>query len=153
MITKKTEYALKALVILAQQPKDSSMLSSDIALEDKLPKKFLEFLLLSLRKGGILQSRIGKGGGYRLAIDPSQISIARVVRILEGDFAPLDCMSEHIHTTCENGNDPMCCGIHLIMSEVKHSIAAVLENRTLADLIHLGDSARCKQQSIIDYSI
>ena len=153
MITKKTEYALKALVILAQHPKDSSMLSSDIALEEKLPKKFLEFLLLSLRKGGFLQSRIGKGGGYRLAVDPSQISIARVVRILEGDFAPLECMSEHIHTFCENGNDPTCCGIHLIMSEAKQSMVAVLENRTLADLIHLRDSALSKKQNILDYCI
>jgi Rrf2 family protein len=153
LITKKTEYALKALVKLAQQPKDSSILSSDLALADKLPKKFLEFLLLSLRKGGILQSKIGKGGGYRLALEPDQISIARVVRILEGDFSPLACMSEHIITTCENGHDPTCCGIHLVMAEVKQSVASVLENRTVADLIKLGDIARSKQMNIIDYNI
>ncbi|MFZ2949325.1 MAG: Rrf2 family transcriptional regulator [Desulfuromonadaceae bacterium] len=153
MITKKTEYALKALINLAQHPKDISILSTDLALADKLPKKFLEFLLLSLRKGGLLQSKIGKGGGYRLALDPNQISIARVVRILEGDFSPLACMSEHIPNICENDNDPTCCGIHLVMSEVKQSIASVLENRTLADLIKLGDSARCKQLNVIDYNI
>lgn len=153
MITKKTEYALKALIILAQQPKDISTLSSDIALADKLPKKFLEFLLLSLRKGGILQSKIGKGGGYRLALNPDQISIARVVRILEGDFSPLPCMSEHLPSICESDNDPTCCGIHLIMAEVKQSIAAVLEQRTLADLVKLGETARCHQLSIIDYNI
>jgi Rrf2 family protein len=153
LITKKTEYALKALVKLAQQPKDSSILSSDLALADNLPKKFLEFLLLSLRKGGILQSKIGKGGGYRLALDPDQISIARVVRILEGDFSPLACMSENITTTCENGHNPTCCGIHLVMSEVKQSVASVLENRTVADLIKLGESARSKQMNIIDYNI
>jgi Rrf2 family protein len=153
MISKKTKYALKALSKLAQHPSDSSILISDLAIADNIPKKFLEFILLSLRKGGILQSRVGKGGGYRLALQPSQITIARVVRILEGDFSPLQCMSEHAPNICEEGNDPTCCGIHIVMTNVKKSIASVLENTTLADMIESGKSARSKQLNVIDYNI
>ena len=153
MISKKTKYALKALSKLAQQPEDSSMLISELANSDNIPKKFLEFILLALRKGGLLQSRIGKGGGYRLALQPNQITIARVVRILEGDFSPLQCMSEHTPSVCEEGNDPACCGIHIVMANVKLSIAAVLEKTTLADLIELGNAARRQQLSVIDYNI
>ncbi len=141
MITKKTKYALKALSKLAQYPEDSSILSSDLAQAGNIPPKFLEFILNSLRKGGVLQSRIGKGGGYRFALHPNKITIARVVRILEGDFSPLQCMSEYTPNVCEEGNDPTCCGIHIVMADLKRSIASVLENTTLADLIEHEDSA------------
>jgi len=66
---------------------------ADLARNENVPKKFLEFILLSLRKGGVLQSKVGKGGGYYLSLPPAKISIGMVVRILEGDLAPVQCLS------------------------------------------------------------
>jgi Rrf2 family protein len=81
MISKKTKYALKAMRHLAQSSHDRPVLIAELAAVEKIPKKFLEFILLALRKGGLLTSRIGKGGGYLLAHDPSEITIGSIVRI------------------------------------------------------------------------
>src|ERR1035441_9926817 len=105
MISKKTIYAFKALIHLAGRPSGEPVLISDLARDENIPKKFLEFILLSLRKGGILQSRIGKGGGYYLALTPSKVTLGSVVRILEGDLAPVQCLSETNYARCEECND------------------------------------------------
>ena len=81
MISKKTKYALKAMGYLPQNSNGKPVLIAELASAEKIPKKFLEFILLTLRKGGLLTSRIGKGGGYRLAHDPSEITIGSIVRI------------------------------------------------------------------------
>lgn len=153
MISKKTKYALRALSHLAKNANNQSVLIADLARSEKIPKKFLEFILLSLRKGGVLNSRIGKGGGYRLAHEPSEITIASIIRILEGGFSLVHCLNENGANICEDGNDPACCGIHMVMNDVQTAISSVLETTTLADMISKTDAENFRRSQIIDYSI
>jgi len=153
MISKKTKYALKAMGYLAQNSTDGPVLISELATEEKIPRKFLEFILLALRKGGLLTSRVGKGGGYRLAHDPADITIGSIVRILEGDFSLVHCLDGNGPMLCEEGNDPACCGIHLVMVDMKRSIATVFDTTTLADIIAKRESAARIKSNILDYCI
>ncbi|KAB0663908.1 Rrf2 family transcriptional regulator [Oryzomonas japonica] len=153
MISKKTKYALKALYHLAGQPTSQPVLISDLAKAGNIPKKFLEFILLSLRKGGILQSRIGKGGGYYLASPPAKITLGSVVRILEGDLAPVQCLSETNYAKCDECDDEAICGIRLVMVDVNKALAQVLDSLTLADMLERSETERSKRANVLDFSI
>ena len=136
MIAKKTKYALTALIYLARKYHDAlPVLISDLAQEEKIPKKFLEFILLELKKNGILQSKKGKGGGYFLAKPPEQIILGKVIRILEGPLAPVPCVSQTAYQKCEDCRDENCCGIRVIMKDVRDAIANILDHTTLADVL------------------
>ena len=153
MRSKKTKYALKALLHLARMHNTEPVLISELAKSENIPKKFLEFILLSLRKGGILQSRIGKGGGYNLALPPSKISLGHVVRVLEGDMAPVQCLSETNYAVCGECQDEATCGIRLVMVDVNSALAKVLDGLSLADMVDRSDMARQEQQNIVNYNI
>jgi Rrf2 family protein len=153
MISKKTKYALKALGYLAEYSTGEPILISELAKEEAIPKKFLEAILVALRKGGVLKSKIGKGGGYMLALPPSQITIGKVVNILEGGFALVECLNDNVKVVCEECGDPAFCGIRLVMSDVKTAIDSVLESTTLADMVERSDTARRQKSKIMDYSI
>jgi Rrf2 family protein len=153
MISKKTKYALKALGYLAEHSTGDPILISELAKEENIPRKFLEAILVALRKGGVLKSKIGKGGGYMLALPAAQITIGRVVSILEGGFALVECLNDNVKVACEECGDPACCGIRLVMSEVKNAIDSVLESTTLADMVERSESARLHKSKIMDYSI
>jgi Rrf2 family protein len=153
MISKKTIYAFKALIHLAGTPSGQPVLIADLARHENIPKKFLEFILLSLRKGGLLQSRVGKGGGYTLALPASKISIGSVVRILEGDIAPVQCLSTTNYAHCEECQDETTCGIRLTMADVDVALATVLDGLTLSDMVERSENARLKRQNVVDYSI
>jgi Rrf2 family protein len=153
MISKKTKYALKALEHLALNSNGKPLLIAELATAENIPKKFLEFILLTLRKGGLLTSRIGKGGGYRLACDPSKITIGSIVQILEGDISLVHCVNGNGVKECEDGKDPSCCGIHLVMTDLKKSITLLLETTTLADIINKENNANSLKSKILDYSI
>lgn len=153
MISKKTIYAFKALIHLAGTPSGQPVLIADLAKAENIPKKFLEFILLSLRKGGLLQSRIGKGGGYTLALPANRITIGSIVRILEGDIAPVQCLSTTNYTRCEECLDEATCGIRLTMADVNVALSTVLDNLTLADMIERSEAERNKMQNVVDYSI
>lgn len=153
MISKKTKYAFKALIHLAGTPSGQPVLIADLAKGENIPKKFLEFILLSLRKGGLLQSRIGKGGGYTLALPASKITIGSIVRILEGDIAPVQCLSTTNYTRCEECQDEATCGIRLTMADVNTALSTVLDNLTLADMIERSEAERNKMQNVVNYSI
>jgi len=153
LISKKTKYALQALVHLAEQPGDEPVLISELARAERIPKKFLEFILLSLRKGGILQSKIGKGGGYFLSLPPSRVSIGMVVRILEGDLAPVQCLSQTNYARCEECRDEVTCGIRLVMVDVDKALSEVLDSLTLADMVGRSQAARARLSNVLDFSI
>ena len=153
MISKKTKYALKALYYLAEQPAGQPVLIADLAKAENIPKKFLEFILLSLRKGGVLQSRIGKGGGYNLALSPEKISIGMVVRILEGDLAPVQCLSETNYSHCDECQDERICGIRLVMVDVNKALTDVLDGLSLADMVERSHAEHSKRDNIVDFSI
>jgi len=153
MISKKTKYALKALAHLAEQPAGQPVLIADLARAGNIPRKFLEFILLSLRKGGLLQSRVGKGGGYKLSLPPEKITLGAVVRILEGDLAPVECLSEKSHASCVECSDERTCGIRLVMIDVNAALTNVLDSLTLADILERSRTERSKQSGIVDFSI
>lgn len=153
MITKKTKYAFKALQHLALQPAEQPVLIADLSRDEQIPKKFLEFILLTLRKAGILQSRIGKGGGYWLALPANRITLGSVIRALEGDFAPVQCLSETAPGRCEECGDEATCGIRLAMVDVNDALVSVLERLTLADMIERSENERKKAAKTIDFSI
>jgi Rrf2 family protein len=153
MISKKTKYALQALSYLAQHSVGDPILISELAKEENIPKKFLEAILVALRKGGVLKSKIGKGGGYMLASPPGSITIGKVVNILEGGFALVECLNDKVKVVCEECGDPASCGIRLVMSDVKIAIDSVLESTTLADMVERSDIARQQTSKIMDFSI
>jgi Rrf2 family protein len=153
MISKKTIYAFKALIHLAGTPSGQSVLIADLAKDENIPKKFLEYILLTLRKGGLLQSRIGKGGGYTLALPANRITIGSVVRILEGDIAPVQCLSTTNYSHCEECRDEVTCGIKLTMADVNVALATVLDGLTLADMVERSENARIKRRNVVDFNI
>ncbi len=153
MISKKTKYALKALMYLAGQSPEEPVLISELAREERIPRKFLEAILLTLKNSGILHSKVGKGGGYSLARDPRNITIGSIVKVLEGGYAPVQCLNESAAQGCDECGDPATCGIRLVMSDVMQALSAVLETATLADMIERSENAERAKSSIVDFSI
>lgn len=134
MLSKKAQYAFRALSVLAENSGNGPLPISAIVKEHPMSTKFLETILLELRRGGILGSRKGKGGGYYLISSPKNISFAQVIRILDGAIAPMKCVSLNFYERCDDC-DEQDCGLHRVMAEVRDSKVKVLEKRTLADLI------------------
>lgn len=134
MLSKKTQYAFQALSFMAQQPANEPILIAEIAKKKKIPLKFLENILLTLRKDGILESKKGKGGGYYFKLKPKQVSLARVIRLLDGPIAPLSCVSLHFYERCRNCNE-LECGLHKMMVKVRDANLQILEKKTIAHLV------------------
>lgn len=153
MLSKKTKYALKALINLATQPADEPVLISELARTEAIPRKFLEAILLALKNAGMLQSKIGKGGGYYLAKEPRNITIGSIVKVLEGGYAPVQCLNDAESHGCDECGEPASCGIRLVMSDVMQAISSVLETTTLADMIERSETARQTQAKIVDFNI
>jgi Rrf2 family protein len=135
MISKKAKYALKALKVLAESFEKGPLLISHIAESEKIPKKFLEAILLELRNHGLLQSQKGKGGGYYLRQEPSKITFAKVIRVIDGPIAPTLCVSLHFYGKCDDCADEETCTLRNILADWRDANLAVLENKTIADLL------------------
>jgi len=136
MLSKKTQYAFKALIYLAEKREEGPVLIAEIAQQRNIPLKFLENILLELKKHHILESKKGKGGGYYLAKRPDQIYLAEVVRLIDGPIALLPCVSLHFYKKCNSCDDEKRCGLHRIMCEVRDANLAILEKKTVADIVH-----------------
>lgn len=134
MLSKKTLYAFQALTFLAEQEDRSPVLISTIAKEKKISLKFLENILLQLKKASILGSKKGKGGGYYLIKEPKDVPLAKVIRMLDGAIALLPCVSLNYYEKCENCVSEELCGLNKVMIEVRDKTLEVLENKTLFDL-------------------
>lgn len=135
MISKKAKYALKALKVLAENFDKGPLLISYISEQEQIPKKFLEAILLELRNQGMLQSQKGKGGGYQLRQHPSQITFAKVIRIIDGPIAPALCVSLHFYGKCDDCQNEETCKLRNILADWRDANLAVLEKKTLADLL------------------
>jgi Rrf2 family protein len=133
MLSNKAQYAFRALTHLVNKYEQGPVLISEIALEKKIPLKFLESILLELKRAGILQSKKGKGGGYYLVNHPSETSVASVIRTVDGPIAMLPCVSLYFYRKCTNCDEENC-GLHEIMEKVRDATLAILENKTLNDL-------------------
>lgn len=135
MLSRKTKYGLKALTYIARQEENAMVLIQDISEAEDISRKFLESILLSLRKAGFLGSKKGKGGGYYLIKEPKEIKMAAVIRVLEGPIAMLPCVSLNFYEKCDDCPDEGKCTVHGLMEEVRDSTLHVLENKTLADIL------------------
>src|ERR1700734_1498482 len=136
MLSKKSKYALKAMMVLAKEYGQGPVLISDLAQREGIPRKFLELILLELKNHGLLQSKKGKGGGYFLAKPPNVINIGQIVRIVDGPIAPLPCVSRTAYMRCDECADERTCPIRLVMKDVRDATAKILDSATLADMIN-----------------
>lgn len=147
MLTKKGKYGLKAVAFLARLPAGQTAQVGEIAEARRIPKKFLDVILGDLRKAGLLVSRKGKTGGYRLAEPPEKLIVGDVIRALDGPLAPLPCASKRAYEPCEDCDAPTCA-VRLLMSEVREAIGTVLDTYTLANLRDLSSD---QLSSFVDY--
>lgn len=139
MISKKAKYALKALKVLTKKfEANQPTLINDIAVEEKIPKKFLEAILLELRNQGILKSQKGKGGGYLLRTPLNEVSVAKVLRIIDGPIAPTPCVSVNFYGKCDDCESEETCSIRPIMLKIRNASLEIYENTTLLDLVLKG---------------
>ena len=133
MISKKTKYGLKALTYIARQ-EDKMVPISSIAKSENIPHKFLESIVLVLRKSGFLGSKKGKGGGYYLLKEASDIYMVDIMRILEGPIAPVACVSLNYYEKCDDCPDESTCSLNKLMVQVRDANLNVFRNTTLEDL-------------------
>jgi Rrf2 family protein len=135
MLSKKTKYAIKALVKLAKEVGKGPMLIGDIAEAERIPRKFLEAILLELKNIGFLGSRKGKGGGYYLAKSPAEIDLASVIRLMNGPISLVTCTSLRYYEPCEECADEATCGLRAAMLQVRDATLQVLQSTTLDKLV------------------
>ena len=135
MISKKAKYALKALRHLAQQENDSPTLIAEIAEAENIPKKFLEGILVLLKNNTIVRSQKGKGGGYLLRMNPSEITMSKILRIVDGPIAPALCVSLNFYGQCEDCGEEEDCSLRKVMEKVRDANLAVYDNTSIADLV------------------
>lgn len=138
MISKKTKYAINALVYLAQKPSQQPILISEIAEHEHIPQKFLEAILLDLKKDGILASKKGKGGGYFLLKSPNEVNMADVMRLFDGPIALLPCVTYKYYQKCDECTDEASCGIRSVFLEVRNQTVELLKKATLTEIIYRG---------------
>ncbi len=135
MLSQKAKYGIRALLYLARQSEGSPALIREIAEKERLPKRFLEAILLELKSAGILHSRAGKGGGYTLNRPPKTITLGRVIRLIDGPLAPIPCVSQTAYAPCKECSDEKTCTIRAVMKQVRDATAKILDETTFADLL------------------
>jgi Rrf2 family protein len=133
MLSHKAKYGLKAAFYLARYYDKGPVLISDLAQAEYIPKKFLEHILLELKKHGILYSRMGKGGGYHLSKPPDKIYLGQIIRVLDGPLAPVPCVSKSAYVRCIECKDERTCEIRKVMKHVRDATSKILDNTSLAD--------------------
>ncbi len=134
MLSSKAKYGLKAMVHLTRREGEGAVLIADIAQSERIPRKFLDAILLELKIQGYLTSKKGKGGGYALARPSASISVGDIVRVLDGPLAPVPCVSRQSYRRCEDCADEAACAVRAVMQEVRDAVATILDNTTLADM-------------------
>ena len=134
MLSKKTKYGIKALTYLAKQEKKTPIPIATISKSENISLKFLESILLTLRKNGVLGSKKGKGGGYYLLKEPAEIAMTSVMRILEGPISMVPCVSLNFYEKCADCPDENACSVHNLMMQVRDNTLRIFKNTSLADL-------------------
>lgn len=135
MISKKAQYSLYALTYLAKKYEHGPVLISEIAEAEKLPKKFLETILLELKNMGIVSSKKGKGGGYYLIKKPENVNFAEIIRFFDGAIALLPCVTYNYYEECNHCKDENTCGVRAVVKEIRDQTVAILKKTTLKDII------------------
>jgi len=146
------EYALRALLVLGLNYGQSVVRIQAISEQQNIPKRFLEQILNDLKSAGIVQSRRGVSGGYRLAKRPEEITLAAVVRHIEGALAPVSCVSERFYEKC-SCPDESRCAIRSVMKEVREAIVRIAERVTIAELCDRWRKLQLEPQRALDFVI
>jgi len=134
MLSKKTKYGLKALIYIAKRSGQEPVLISEISERERIPKKFLEAILLDLKKFGIVGSKKGKGGGYYLLKDPKEITAATLIRVLDGPIAMLPCVSLNFYEPCDDCPHQEICSLNKFLAQVRDNTLNLLQEKSLYDL-------------------
>jgi len=146
-LSKRGEYGLRAMINLADYTgRDNSsplVQIKDISERENIPSKFLEQILLALKNAGLLQSKMGFGGGYYLARPPAEINLGQIVRVLDGPLAPIRCVSQMAYEPCDCP-DEQTCGLRMVMGDVRNAIAEILDNTSLADVVERMNDTRAR---------
>ena len=135
MLSQKARYALHALLVLAQHEEDEPMMIADIAEEARVPRKFLEQILLALKRRGIVRSLRGRQGGYLLGKPPQEISFADIIRETDGPLALSPCVSATAYHKCDDCEDEATCAIRKVLLAARDATAEILESRSLASAL------------------
>ncbi|MBK9730102.1 MAG: Rrf2 family transcriptional regulator [Chitinophagaceae bacterium] len=137
MLSKKAKYGLKAVIYLAKHygDADASVIVAELSKQEYIPRKFLEKILLELKKSNILQSRMGRYGGYSLSRHPDKIFMGEIVRILDGPMGPLPCVSEQAYMPCYDCKDERTCEIRKVMKLVREATVSILDQTSLEDAL------------------
>ncbi|HVY52751.1 MAG TPA: Rrf2 family transcriptional regulator [Devosia sp.] len=138
MISQKAKYALRALLALAKAPPETSLMISEISASQAIPKKFLEQILLELKRAGIVMSRRGRLGGYVLLRPADRLTFGEVLRLIDGPIAPLPCLSKIAYRRCADCRDEATCEIRHVFEGVVRAQREVLDHTTFADAIRAG---------------
>jgi Rrf2 family protein len=141
MLTAKGKYALKAVVYLGRLAPSVTTHSAEIAQANNIPKKFLDAILADLRNAGIVHSRRGPGGGYRLARSPSEIKIGQVIRTIDGPLAPLACASRTTYQPCRDCKSVKTCAVRRVMAIVGDAMAGACDSITIAEMVAMGEGS------------
>jgi Rrf2 family protein len=131
LLSRKSKYGLKALLTLARRQGQGPVLIAELAAADGLPPKFLEAILLELKRRGLVQSKKGKGGGYYLSRPPRSITFGEIIRALDGPLALVPCVSQTAYARCIDCPDEVSCGVRMAMGEVRDATARILDGTTL----------------------
>ena len=146
MLTNKAKYALRAMIDLAAEGGledwDRPAFIGDIARRQDIPRRFLENILLELRKEGFVVSHRGKHGGYALARTPARISFADVIRVIDGPLAFTPCTSKTAYERCDDCPDEAACALRRPLKAARAACAQILEQATLAEAAGLSQSGR-----------
>ena len=148
--SKKSEYALRALIELtANYEQAVPVQRTQLAKEQRIPLGFLEGILLTLKNAGILTSRRGVDGGYRLRKAPSEVTLGQVIRTLDGPLAPIGCVSQTAYQKCEDCPyaDKPSCAIQSVMLDVRNAIAEILDHYTLENFVRTADIPQGKTKT------
>lgn len=135
MLSKKAKYAINALVHLAKKRSEGPVLISTVSKEENIPQKFLESILLDLKKAGVLSSKKGRGGGYYLLKKPAEVNLADVMRLFDGPIAFLPCVTHKYYERCEECKDEETCGIRDVFLEVRNKTVEILKAGNLEQII------------------
>ncbi|NOX32670.1 MAG: Rrf2 family transcriptional regulator [Deltaproteobacteria bacterium] len=144
----KTDYALKVILHLARNYPDKMEHIKDISQKQDIPKKFLEQVLLLLKKGGFIMSKKGPNGGYFLKIPPDRITMGDVIKYIDGSVSPISCIDPGGHETCDFSS---FCVFRPVFSEVEKAILNIIDNKNFKDLIE--EENRLKANQAMDFQI
>ncbi|MCB9034325.1 MAG: Rrf2 family transcriptional regulator [Chitinophagales bacterium] len=136
MLSKKTKYAINALVYLAKNKDEGPILISTIAEHENIPKKFLETILLDLKNAGYLNSKKGKGGGYYFIKEASEVNLAEIVRYFDGAIGLLPCVTHKYYEKCEECLDEKTCGIRHAFLAIRNATVEMLKENTIEKMIN-----------------